>query len=205
MRLYRFPYSTNVERVALALGHKVLEVESVQVDFEDRSVVREISGQDLVPVLEDEEQVVADSTAILRYLEQHYPTPPLYPQSPSRRAEMHIFIDWFNRVWKRPPNQMEAEMGRPNPDQEKIGNLGQVMTFYLDLFEAMLEGRPYLMGDELSAADCIAWPFLKYALIPPPDDDPHLFHKILMDHQPLGDSRAGLAAWIRTMDEHPRV
>ena len=36
LRLYRFRYSTNVERVALALAHKGIEAESVQVDPDDR-------------------------------------------------------------------------------------------------------------------------------------------------------------------------
>ena len=52
LRLYRAPFSTNVERVALALAHKGLEVESVEISYEDRSPVVEVSGQPLVPVLE---------------------------------------------------------------------------------------------------------------------------------------------------------
>ena len=51
LRLYRFRYSTNVERVALALAYKGIEVESVEIDPDDRTPVRELSGQDLVPVL----------------------------------------------------------------------------------------------------------------------------------------------------------
>jgi hypothetical protein len=33
MRLYRIPFSTNVERVALALAHKGLAVERVWIDY----------------------------------------------------------------------------------------------------------------------------------------------------------------------------
>ena len=50
MRILRIPFSTNVERVALALGHKGLEAQWVEVDPDDRTPVRELSGQDLVPV-----------------------------------------------------------------------------------------------------------------------------------------------------------
>ena len=39
LRVYRIPFSTNVERVALAAGHKGLEVEWVDVDPHDRSAV----------------------------------------------------------------------------------------------------------------------------------------------------------------------
>ena len=82
LRLYRFPFSTNVERVALALAHKGLEVESVWVDPADRSEVVRISGQELVPVLVDGDRVVADSTAILEHLEERFPERPLYPADP---------------------------------------------------------------------------------------------------------------------------
>jgi glutathione S-transferase len=39
IRLYRFRFSTNVERVALARAHKGLEVQSIWVDPEGRSPV----------------------------------------------------------------------------------------------------------------------------------------------------------------------
>jgi len=86
MRLYRLPFSTNVERVALALAHKGIAVTSVEIDPGDRSEVERVSGQLLVPVLEDDGRVVADSTAILEYLEERYPQPPLYPREPARRG-----------------------------------------------------------------------------------------------------------------------
>ena len=204
IRLYRFPLSTNVERVALALAHKKLPVESVEIDPQDRSEVRRVSGQDLVPVLDDGGTIVSDSMAIVRYLEERYPEPRLYPADPARRAEMLIFIDWFNRVWKRPPNDIEAEMGKPSPDAARIERLGRAMADSLDLFEAMLQGRDYLMGSDLSAADCAAFPFLRYALIHP-TGDPYLFHDILVRYQPLGSQHGRLRSWIRRVDERPRA
>src|SRR5687768_6286397 len=104
LRLYRFRYSTNVERVTLALAYKGLAVESVEVDPGDRSPVRELSGQDLVPVLVDGDAIVTDSTRILQHLEERFPDPPLFPAEAAARAEVELFLDWFNRVWKREPN-----------------------------------------------------------------------------------------------------
>ena len=60
IELYRIPFSTNVERVALALAHKGLEAESIWVDPADRTIVSEVSGQDLVPVLVEDGAVLAD-------------------------------------------------------------------------------------------------------------------------------------------------
>ncbi len=207
IRLYRFQYSTNVERVALALAHKELGATSVQIDPADRSEVRRASGQDLVPTIVDEGnggKVVFDSMEIVRYLEEQYPHKPLYPTDPGRRAEMMVFIDWFNRVWKRPPNDIEAEMGKPSPDNARIAWLGAAMVDALDLFEAMLSGRDYLMGD-FSAADCAAFPFVKYGLLKLPADDTYLFHRILVEWQPIGASHPRLAEWIRRVNRRPRA
>jgi glutathione S-transferase len=203
MRLYRIPYSTNVERVALALAHKSLEIESVWIDPSDRGEVERISGQPLVPVLEVDGRVIPDSMAIVSYLEARWPEPRLYPAERARRAELEIFIDWFNRVWKRPPNEIAAELARSEPDRPRIQELGDQMREWLDLFEALLDGRDYLFGDQVSAADCAAFPFLKYALLHDEDDE-ELFHRILVDNLPI-EGHPRLEAWIRRVDELPRA
>ncbi len=203
MRLYRIPFSTNVERVALALAHKGLEAEPVDVDPADRSPIIAASGQSLVPVLDDEGRVVSDSTRILEYLEERYPDRPLYPRDPARRAECVVFVDWFNRVWKVPPNAIADALAALNPDRTRIAELGAAMAASLDVFEGMLTGREYLLGD-FSAADCAAFPFLKYALLHDPEDE-ELFHRVLVENLPLGVTHPRIGAWIRAMDERPRV
>jgi glutathione S-transferase len=204
IRLYRAPWSTNVERVALALAHKGLEVETVMIDYADRSPVIEISGQELVPVIVDGERVVSDSTAIMRYLEERAPDPPLFPRDPARRAEMDVFLEWFNEVWKVPPNGIEEQLARPDPDRELIASHGARMRGWLDVFEGMLDGRDHLFGD-FSAADCAAFPFLKYATIRRDPDDHEPFHQILEEHQPLDGGYPRLAAWIARVDALPRA
>jgi glutathione S-transferase len=204
LQLYRAPFSTNVERVALALAHKGLEVESIVIDYADRSPVEAVSGQPLVPVLVDGGQVVADSAAILRYLERKQPEPPLFPRQPAARAQMDVFIEWFNEVWKLPPNAIEAELALPQPDPARVAALSTRLRGWLDVFEALLDGRDHLLSDEFSAADCIAFPFLKFARIRDPrDDEP--FHLILERHQPLGDAHPRLADWIDRVNERPRA
>ena len=205
IRLYRAPFSTNVERVALALAHKGLEVESVWISYEDRSPVERVSGQSLVPVVEfDDGAVVVDSMQIVKALEERHPAAPLYPPDFAGRARTMRFIDWFNGVWKVAPNAIEAEIASPKPDVARIEVLAEAMAGALDVFERMLDGRSYLLGDEFSAADCAAYPFLKYALWRDPEDD-ELFHRVLDSYQQLGDDHRGLKAWIERIDERPRV
>jgi glutathione S-transferase len=205
MRLYRAPFSTNVERVALALAHKGLEVDSVWIDYADRSPVERVSGQPLVPVVEfDDGAVVFDSMQIVRVLEERFPSPPLYPADAAGRARTIHFIGWFDDVWKVAPNTIEAEIGRDVPDVARIDELAAQMRSSLDRFEAMLAGREYLLGDAFGAADCAAYPFLKYAASRDPADD-ELFHRVLDGYQDLGDDHPRLAAWIERMDARPRV
>lgn len=202
--LYRAPWSTNVERVALALAHKGLEVESVVIDYSDRSAVERVSGQGLVPVIVDGESVVADSHHILRHLEQRYPASPLFPSDPPERAALDLFLEWFDGVWKRLPNAIEAELAGAPPDHERIAALSGQMSAWVDRFEALLQGCEHLIGDAFSAADCVAFPFLKYARGREPGDD-ELFHRVLDVHQRLGPQHLRLAAWIERVDARPRA
>ena len=204
LKLYRIPFSTNVERVALALAHKGIAVEYVDVDDADRSPVVAISGQALVPVLVDGDLVLSDSPAILEYLEARNPEPPLYPTDEARRAEVRVFVDWFNHVWKRPPNLIAAEEEKPEPSRQRITELAQRITDALALFESLLAGRDFLFGGQLTVADVVAFPFLKYAVIWEEGDE-HRFHEILRDAMPLGDRYPRLEAWIRRIDELPRA
>jgi glutathione S-transferase len=202
MRLYSVPISTNVERVALALAHKGLAVEHVEVPDDDRAEIVRVSGQELVPVLVADGEVVSDSTAILEWLEERFPDPPLYPREPARRAETRLFVDWFNRVWKRPPNLIEAELERDDPNQELVARSVAELRASLDVFEALLDGRDHLLG-EFSVADCAAFPFLKFGLLWT-EDDPYLFHALLRDNLRPG-AHPRVAAWIRRVDERPRA
>ena len=204
LRLYRARFSTNVERVALALAHKGVEVESVVISYDDRSPVVEVSGQRLVPVLVDEAVVVPDSVAILRYLEEKWPEPPLFPRDPATRTELDLFLDWFNEVWKVAPNAIEDELERSEPDHARVEELAARMHDSLQVFERLLDGRDHLLGDDFSAADCAAFPFLKYAKVRDSEDD-ELFHRILEDNLRLDGAYPRLAAWIDRVNERPRA
>ena len=86
LRFWDLAPSPNNVKVRLALGHKGLEFETVPVDPFDRRALREVSGQELTPVIEDKGIVLNDSEAILQYLDANYPsTPRLYPADRSRK------------------------------------------------------------------------------------------------------------------------
>jgi glutathione S-transferase len=195
IRVYRIPFSTNVERVALAAGHKGVVIDWVDVDEGDRSPVEAVSGQPLVPVLVTDGLVLADSPKILEWLEQHHPEPPLLPAEPARRAEVRVFCDWFNRVWKRAPNAIA--------DDGPTDELAADMRRHVGLFESLLDGRDYLYGD-FGLADVTAFPFLKYASLGVSPDDRDAFHRVLVDYMTLADD-SPLHAWVARIDARPRA
>ena len=206
MRVYRIPYSTNVERVALALAHKSVPVDWVDVDPDDRSAVEAVSGQGLVPVLEtDHGEVVVDSMRIVSWLEKRRPDPPLWPASRRRRAEVDVFVEWFNRVWKVPPNAIAAELAAAEPDRQLLHDLSDELRGWLHLFEEMLDGRDWLMGEAFGAADVCTFPFLKYGVLGLRPDDADPFHRVLNEHLPISGAFPGIEAWVHRVDALPRA
>ena len=196
MRLHAIPYSTNVERVQLALAAKGLTVEHVLHDAADREAIERLSGQPLVPVLElDDGEVIVDSTHIIRRLEADHPEPSLWPRDPARAAEADVFADWFNRVWKVPPNAIADGHGTDTHHAELRDGVA--------LFERLLRGREFLMGGEPTVADILAFPFLKYAAhLDAADTDP--FHRVLHEGMSLA-AAPRLRDWIGLMDALPRA
>jgi glutathione S-transferase len=195
IRCLRIPFSTNVERVALAAGHKGVPIEWVDVDPDDRAPVEALSGQSLVPVLVAGDEVVTESPRILDWLEERFPDPSLLPADPARQAEVRVFAEWFNRVWKTFPNGINDGVGDGAAH-------AAAMRRAVGLFEALLDVRDFLFGD-YGLADVTAFPFLKYASLglPAGDDDP--FHAVLVEHMPLA-ADSPLHGWVARIDALPR-
>lgn len=178
----------------------------VDVDVADRSAVVAISGQELVPVLETGDgTVIADSMAIVAWLDALVPEPALWPADPARRAETDIFIDWFNRVWKVPPNAIDAELAGGAPDPERIAAWSAEIAGSLPWFEALLEHREFLLGTALGAADVCAFPFLRYGTMPVDPADDEIFHAVLAEHLTLDGRFPRLAGWIERVGALPQA
>ena len=206
MKLWEVPFSTNVERLTLALAYKGLEVEHAPVPYDDRTEIRRVSGQELVPVLEVGGQVLHDSPAILRWLEVEHPEPPLWPREPRGRAEADVFVEWFNHVWKRPPNLLANELEKPEAerDTERMERWRADLRGSVARFEALLDGREHLLGDAFGIADVVAFPFLKYGALGLPEGDDHPFHRLLMEGLAMDDAPR-LRGWVHRVDGRPRA
>src|ERR1700734_624142 len=93
MILYGHAVSSASYRVRIALALKSLPVTSVLLDLragEQRlEEFLQINSQGLVPALSlDDGAVLTQSMAIIEYLDEIYPEPPLLPQAPLARARV---------------------------------------------------------------------------------------------------------------------
>lgn len=107
MKLYCHPISLIPWRVHLALREKGLDFEEVHIDVNasterDPAFLR-LNPFGQIPVLEDDGFVVADSVAILEYLEEKFPEPALMPPSGPEnlapRARIRQFMCWSSAHW----------------------------------------------------------------------------------------------------------
>ncbi|HEY3303641.1 MAG TPA: maleylacetoacetate isomerase [Candidatus Binatia bacterium] len=92
MKLYTFFRSSASYRVRIALNLKGLEYEQAPIHLRRGGGEQFSSGykaknpQALVPTLEDRGRRLTQSLAIIEYLEERYPAPPLLPKDPADRA-----------------------------------------------------------------------------------------------------------------------
>ena len=91
LTLYSNYVNSAGERVRIALALKGIDYEYVSVGLVGNEGYRQINPQGLRPALKIGETVVAQSTAILEYLEEVYPDPPMLPADPVLRARVRGF------------------------------------------------------------------------------------------------------------------
>ena len=94
MRLYGYFRSSATYRVRIGLNLKGIPWRGVVVDLrapvnaQHTREFRTLNPHGLIPVLVDGERTFTQSLAILEYLEETHPQPPLLPRDPGARAEV---------------------------------------------------------------------------------------------------------------------
>ncbi len=122
MRLHGYFRSSAAYRVRIGLNLKGLGYDNTFVHLrkgeQSAPEFRRINPQGLVPVLEDGPAVLAQSLAILEYLDETRPSPPFLPRTPADRARVRALalipacdIHPLNNL--RVLNYLERDLGQP--------------------------------------------------------------------------------------------
>jgi maleylacetoacetate isomerase len=91
MRLLSRSQNSAGERVRIALNLKEIEYEYTHIGSSASSEYRKLNPQGLLPTLEVDGRCIAQSSAILEYLEETHPERPLLPANPILRGQARAF------------------------------------------------------------------------------------------------------------------
>ena len=150
--------TSNNMKVRVALGYKGLPYRFERIDPADRKIVLEQTGQYLTPALLHGEVKLFDSAAILRYLEANFPDrPKLFGD---HRDQQWAIEDWelFARTRLAGPLMqiVHHKVSGGTVDATMLARCESAYHEALDHVVEGLEGRAWLVGERMTAADVTA-------------------------------------------------
>ncbi len=163
MQLYTYFRSSAAYRTRIALNLKGLAYEPISIHLQKEGGLnrkpeyRAINPLMRVPALRlDSGELLTQSLAIIEYLDETHPQPPLLPRDPLRRAQVRamaqlIACDIHPLNNTSPLRYLKNELGQ---DQAKID--AWYHHWILEGFaalETMVAGTPYAAGAEVTLAD----------------------------------------------------
>jgi maleylacetoacetate isomerase len=95
LKLYSMDFNSAGQRVRTALHLKGVPFEYISVKDVGWDAYRRVNPQGLMPTLDVDGKLFAQSTAILEYIEAAYPDPPLLPADPVERGEVRAFAQFI--------------------------------------------------------------------------------------------------------------
>ncbi|WP_374655236.1 glutathione S-transferase family protein [Dongia sp.] len=123
LKLYSGPLSLFSRKVEIALNEKGIPYDREFVAFtQERGyqprhpAVLAANPKRQVPVLVDGDLSLFDSTIILEYLDELYPSPPLYPATPQERARCRLLELDADEILFAPVRQLLFRTEPPHPD-----------------------------------------------------------------------------------------
>jgi len=169
MKLYQHPASTTCRPIMMLIADEGLEVEQQIVDILSGEQYGEaftrINPNNFVPVLEDGDFRLIESSAILKYLAETSGSA-TYPKAPKDRARVNETMDWFNTNFYRTfgyglvYSQILDSYKLPDDASQKLqvaAGQSQAERFLKVLNDHILgKGAPWLCGETLTIADYLA-------------------------------------------------
>lgn len=199
IQVYGIPGSPFLRAVEIMLKEKGLDYqlhamapgEHKQPDYLERHPFGRI------PAFEHDGYAIYETQAILRYLDEVFPSPPLTPGNPKARARMNQMIgiiEWYYFPKAAAPigfNRIIGPrlLGIPGDDGAVAEAMPMARTCFAE-FDRLLGDKPYLTGDKVSIADIMLGAQLDLLCESP-------------EGRELIEGTANLKAWLKRMVERP--
>ena len=155
------PYSW---RVLLALEHKRLAYTSHVLQFSKQEhkspQMLALNFRGRVPVLKDGDYVVFESLAVLYYLDQKYPEPPLFGRTPEEAGViMRVICEYQAYTEEHLMKIVNAYFLRPQAvKHDELADSMHVVASEARSIEARLAKSDWVVGETLTAADIVIFP-----------------------------------------------
>ena len=163
MKLYQSRQGVNPRRVIIYLAEKGIDVLRIEIDTVAREQKRPaflaLNPAGKIPVLElDDGRALSESAAIVEYLEELHPEPPMIGTDPVRRAKVRalerISADLIVRsqIWLMHFCSYFAK--RVDQKPEVAAAMKPLVVELLNELEAHIGDAPFLAGEHVTIADC---------------------------------------------------
>lgn len=172
MKLYYFPLSTNTRKVHAVAIHLELPLELQFVDLQQGKQrtpeFLELNPTGRIPVLQDGDFILWESTAIMQYLASQVPNT-LWAEDHKIRADIMRWQSWQLTHWSKgcQPLQFERfvkhvlQLGAPDP--QVVEQATEIFHQEAAILNAHLAGHEYLVNNMLTLADLSVASDLTYA------------------------------------------
>ena len=173
MKIYYHPISTTSRPLMLFAAESGLDIDFKVVDLFTGEHVQpayaSVNPNRLIPVLEDGDFRLTESSAILKYLAEKTGSP-AYPADLRKRARVNEMMDWLNTQFYRDFGygliypQLFPNLKRPT-DEQQSGTIAwgkEKAQGWLKILDENLIGpkNAYLCGSEITLADYLGAPFV---------------------------------------------
>ena len=155
MNLFSSASCPQSHRVRVVLAEKGITVEIRDVEGDNKPEdLQDLNPYNSVPTLVDRELVLYDPRAIMEYLDERFPHPPLMPVDPVSRARTRLALYRIEQDWYSLVPALESRGEKTSSKARK--ELSDSLTSSAEVFAA----KPYFLSDEFSLVDATIVPIL---------------------------------------------
>jgi glutathione S-transferase len=191
-------------RVLLAAELKRIPYESRLLEFSKGDLKKPeflaLSPRGKVPVIRDGDFVLAESIAILAYLERNYPEPPLLGRTPEETGRIWLAISSFESYMREATTPLNRWLFGDKPRTAEIDDARAAVGRELERLEARLANHDWLVGDAVSAADVVWFPTIRTYIRAAERNEARVREVNL---HPLDQIYPNLARWVARVEALP--